>query len=315
MPRLPRWCERVGFGASRRPGRALAAGGRDARALRVGAMNTIGSLLSASGLPHGEAKLLLGFGLGLERPYIAAHPEAEVGESASVVAERLFARRRRGEPVAYITEAREFFGLMLRITPAVLIPRPETELLVERSLARLRGRRAPRVLELGTGSGALAIALAHACAEAEIWATDVSPEALALARENAARHGVRLRLLQSDWFDALAGERFDLVVSNPPYVASNDPHLQRGDVRFEPRRALVGGSDGTECIAIIARGARAHLVPGGWLLVEHGWDQGSDCERLLRELGYGDVSDSRDLAGNPRVCEGVFRFDPAKPSD
>jgi release factor glutamine methyltransferase len=239
---------------------------------------------------------------------MAAHAEAEVGASASVAVERLFARRRAGEPVAYITEAREFFGLLFRVTPAVLIPRPETELLVERSLARLSARRAPRVLDLGTGCGAVAIALAHARADAEIWATDLSAEALALAQENAARHGVRLRLLRSDWFDALAGERFDLIASNPPYVASSDPHLQQGDVRFEPRRALVGGSDGLECIRIISRGAHAHLVPGGWLLFEHGWDQGPDCERLLRGLDYAGVSDASDLAGHRRVCEG--RFDP-----
>lgn len=275
-------------------------------------MNTIGSLLSASGLPQGEAKILLGFGLGLERAYIAAHTEAEVDASAGVAVDRLFARRRSGEPLAYITEAREFFGLMLRVTPAVLIPRPETELLVERSLARLRARSAPRVLELGTGCGAVAIALAHARADADIWATDLSPEALVLAQENAARHGVRLRLLQSDWFDALAGERFELIASNPPYVASSDPHLRQGDVRFEPRRALVGGSDGLEGIRIISRGARTHLVPGGWLLFEHGWDQGPDCERLLRELGYADVSDASDLAGHGRVCEGGF--DPSRAS-
>ncbi|MBI4293917.1 MAG: peptide chain release factor N(5)-glutamine methyltransferase [Betaproteobacteria bacterium] len=271
-------------------------------------MKTIGSLLCASGLPPAEAKLLLGFALGLERAYIAAHTEAEVGASDGVAVERLFARRRTGEPVAYITEAREFFGLVFRVTPAVLIPRPETELLVERSLACLSARTAPRVLELGTGCGAAAIALAHARADAEIWATDLSPEALALAQENAARHGVRLRLLQSDWFEALAGERFDLIVSNPPYVASSDRHLRQGDVRFEPRRALVGGGDGLECIRIISRGARMHLIPGGRLIFEHGWDQGPDCERLLRELNYADVSDARDLAGHRRVCEG--RFDP-----
>lgn len=275
-------------------------------------MKTIGSLLSASGLPRGEANLLLGFALGLERAYIAAHPEAKVDQSNGVAVERLFARRRNGEPVAYITETREFFGLMLRVTPAVLIPRPETELLVERSLAHLAGRAAPRVLELGTGSGAVAIALAHVRADAEIWASDISPAALALAQENAARHGVRLHLLQSDWFDSLAGERFELIVSNPPYVAWNDPHLQQGDVRFEPRRALMGGRDGLQCIRTIVQGARAHLIPGGWLLFEHGWDQGPDCERLLRELGYADVTDSSDLAGHRRVCEGGF--DPSRAS-
>ena len=265
---------------------------------------TIGSLLSASGLPQAEAKILLGFALGLERSYIAAHPEAEVAENFAAAVRSLYARRREGEPIAYLLGEREFFGLMLRVTPDVLIPRPETELLVERSLARLANRVAPRVLDLGTGSGAAAIALAYARADAEVWAADISPAALAVAQENAARHGVRLRLVQSDWFGSLELERFDFILSNPPYVASADPHLAEGDVRFEPRHALAGGGDGLDCIRQIARGARDHLVSDGWLVFEHGWNQGARCEQLLRELGYTEVADTGDLSGHPRVCEG-----------
>ncbi len=275
-------------------------------------MNTIGSLVSASGLPALEARILAGFALGLERSYVLSHPEAEVDEEDTAALERLFARRRQGEPIAYLVGSREFFGLELRVTPEVLIPRPETELLVERALLRLAGLKAPRVLELGTGSGAAAIALAKNRPDAEIWATDISPAALSLAEENAAHHGVRLRLLCSHWFEALAGERFHLVAANPPYVAEGDPHLKQGDVRFEPERALLGGADGMACIRRIAAEAREHLHSGGWLLFEHGYDQGERCERLLRECGYVQVADHRDLAGNARVCEGSFDRDPGR---
>jgi release factor glutamine methyltransferase len=211
--------------------------------------------------------------------------------------------------VAYLIGEREFCGLMLRVTPEVLIPRPETELLVERALARLDGRTAPRVLELGTGSGAIAIALACRHRDAQVWATDISAAAIAVAKANAARHGVKIELRRGDWFDALdavakPGARFDLVISNPPYVAAGDPHLQHGDLRFEPRHALVGGNDGLDCIRHIARAARTHLTDGGWLMFEHGWNQGEACAGLMRELAYAEVIDVPDLAGHPRVCEG-----------
>ncbi|HMG59831.1 MAG TPA: peptide chain release factor N(5)-glutamine methyltransferase [Burkholderiales bacterium] len=266
---------------------------------------TIGGLLRESGLPRLEAELLLCSVLGCERVRLIARAEEAVDSSRARSAHARFARRRAGEPVSYITGWREFYGLALRVTPEVLIPRPETERLVELALERLP---APaRVLELGTGSGAIAIALATERPGLGIVATDVSEAALALARRNARDHGVEIAFVLSDWLDALGPEQFDLIVSNPPYVAAGDAHLERGDVRFEPRLALVGGGDGLACIREIAVRAQNRLRPGGWLLMEHGYDQGDRCVKLLSALGYAAVTDFHDLAGWPRACAGVWR--------
>ena len=263
---------------------------------------TIGCLLRESGLPRLEAELLLCSVLGCERVRLIARAEEAVESSRARSAHARFARRRAGEPVSYITGWREFYGLALRVTPEVLIPRPETERLVELALERLPAL--ARVLELGTGSGAIAIALATERPGLGIVATDVSKAALALARRNARDHGVEIAFVLSDWFDALGPEQFDLIVANPPYVAAGDAHLERGDVRFEPRLALVGGEDGLDCIRKIAADARTRLRVGGWLLLEHGYDQKDRCVELLLELGYADVGDFQDLAGWPRVCAG-----------
>jgi len=266
---------------------------------------TIGGLLRESGLPRLEAELLLCSVLGCERVRLVARAEEAVDSSRARSAHARFARRRAGEPVSYITGWREFYGLALRVTPEVLIPRPETERVVELALERLP---APaRVLELGTGSGAIAIALATERPGLGIVATDVSEAALALARRNARDHGAEIVFIHSDWFDALGPEPFDLIASNPPYVAAGDAHLERGDVRFEPRLALVGGEDGLACIREIAAGAQNRLRPGGWLLMEHGYDQGDRCVELLGALGYAAVTDFHDLAGWPRACAGVWR--------
>ena len=269
-------------------------------------MNTVAGLLAGSGLPRTEASRLAAFVLGRGRAFIAAHPEFEIEADTAGALADLFARRRAGEPLAYVTGEREFYGLSLRVGPEVLIPRPETELLVERALVSIAARAAPRILELGTGSGAIAIALALARKDADVLATDISPAALAIARENVRRHGARVRLMESDWFSApgLEDERFDLVVSNPPYVPEADPHLLLGDVRFEPRRALVGGREGLDCIRRIAGAAPAHLLAAGRLMFEHGWDQGAACVAMLNDLGYEEVIDTSDLAGHPRICEG-----------
>ncbi len=269
-------------------------------------MVSIGSLIATSRLPAAEARLLVAFVLGVGRAHVAAHAEEDVDRDAAHAIEALFARRRAGEPIAYLTQEREFFGLSLRVGPAVLIPRPETELVVEQALAAIAGRASPRVLDLGTGSGAIAVAIAHARPDAEVWASDTSAAALDIARENAARHSVRVRFVGGEWFGALGGERFDLIAANPPYVAHGDPHLREGDLPFEPEAALLGGPDGMQCLRHIAITARAHLFPGGWLVVEHGHDQGECCRELLVENGYGDVEDLRDLAGLPRVCKGKF---------
>ena len=268
---------------------------------------TIGGLLRESGLPRLDAELLLCSVLGCERVRLIARAEEAVDSSRARSAHARFARRRAGEPVSYITGWREFYGLALRVTPEVLIPRPETECLVELALDRLPSGAPGRVLELGTGSGAIAIALARERPGLAIVATDVSEAALALARRNARDHGAEIDFVLSDWFDALAPGQFDLIVSNPPYVQAGDIHLERGDLRFEPRLALVGGEDGLAGIREIATGAQNRLRPDGSLLMEHGYDQGGRCAELLSALGYAGVADFRDLAGLPRVCAGVWR--------
>ena len=268
---------------------------------------TVGGLLRECGLPRLEAELLLCSILGCERVWLIAHAEEAIDSSRARSAQAWFARRHAGEPVSYITGWREFYGLALRMTPEVLIPRPETEGLVELALDRLPLGAPARVLELGTGSGAIAIALASERPGLGIVATDVSEAALALARRNARDHGAEIDFILSDWFDALGPEQFDLIVSNPPYVAAGDAHLEQGDVRFEPRLSLVGGGDGLACIRKIAERAQNRLRPGGGLLLEHGYDQGDRCVELLSSLGYAEVADFHDLAGWPRTCAGVWR--------
>jgi len=254
--------------------------------------------------------MLLAHALLVERAWIIAHGADSVSDAQAQAVEALFARRRAGEPIAYLTGEREFYGLSLHVTPSVLIPRPETELVVEQALTLIAGRRTPKVLDLGTGSGAIAVAIARARRDAQVCASDASAKALAVASRNASRHAVAVRLVQGDWFVALAEERFEVIASNPPYVAQGDPYLKEGDVRFEPQAALLGGADGMDCIRTIAAGARAHLAPGGWLVLEHGYDQGPACVRLLVGLGYTGVVDTQDLSGLPRVCKGQFDAPP-----
>jgi release factor glutamine methyltransferase len=259
-------------------------------------------VLRESGLPRREAGLLLCSVLGCELQHLIVHGDKALDSAKLCRARDVFARRRAGEPIAYITGQREFYGIVLKITPEVLIPRPETELLVELTLERA----APgaRVLDLGTGSGAIAVALACERPDLAIVAADVSEAALAVARRNVSEQGAAVEVVRSDWFETLAPRRFDLIVSNPPYVAEKDAHLDQGDVRFEPRLALLGGKVGLDCIRKITAHARDCLRPGGWLLVEHGYDQGDRCAELFRGSGYGDVKTVKDLAGLPRVCVG-----------
>jgi release factor glutamine methyltransferase len=274
--------------------------------IAVEARVTIEGLLREAALPRPEAEILLKTALACDRIHLIAHAEDAVDPAKARVARTWFARRRSGEPVAYITGWREFYGLPLRVTSDVLIPRPETERLVDLALERLPVGRTARVLDLGTGSGAIAIALATLRQGLKVVATDVSGAALAVARRNAREHGVAVDFVRSDWLESLGREPFDFVVSNPPYVAAADPHLEQGGLPFEPRIALVGGDDGLRCIREIAAGARDRLGRGGWLLLEHGYDQGERCVELLRELGYAGVTDFRDLAGLPRVCLGTW---------
>jgi release factor glutamine methyltransferase len=270
-------------------------------------VSTVASVLSASGLPALEARVLLCHALGVKRAWLAAHDRDALADDAIGKAHSLFARRRTGEPVAYITGEREFYGRRFAVSPVVLIPRPETELLVETALEHLS--HGCSALDLGTGSGAVAITLVLERPGVHVAACDISEEALTIARANGAALSARVEWLLSDWFSVLGDRRFDVVVSNPPYIASADRHLQEGDLRFEPRPALEAGPTGLEAIERIAADARRHLRPGGWLAFEHGYDQGEACAALLSRLGYSDVEDRRDLAGQPRVS--VARFDPS----
>ncbi len=268
----------------------------------------IEQLLREAGINPREARLLLAHASGLTPAILAAFPERMVGEGATAAFRAHAARRRAGEPVAYILGSREFYGREFSVTPEVLIPRPETELLVELALARVKDAAAPaRVLDLGTGSGVVAVTLA--CEAPQTWVTgvDQSAAALAVASANAARlaPAAAIEFVQSDWFAALGETRYGLIVGNPPYVAEGDIHLSQGDLRFEPRAALSSGAEGLDAIAQIAAQAPRHLDPGAWLLLEHGYDQGAPCRRLLVAAGLEDVITWRDLAGLERVSGGM----------
>ncbi len=252
-----------------------------------------------------EAELLAEFALGADRAWLFAHAEDPVADAARDRFLDLLARRAGGEPLAYILGHVGFWTLDLEVTPDTLIPRPETELLVEAALARLPEGTAPRVADLGTGSGAIALALASERPQARVLATDASAAALDVARRNAARNEIgNVAFRQGDWLEPLAGERFDLIASNPPYVALGDPHLAQGDLRFEPDAALASGADGLDALRTIARDAPAHLLPGGWLLLEHGLDQGEAVRGLLRDAGFHRIETLRDLEDRERVTLG-----------
>ena len=252
-----------------------------------------------------DATVIMAEVLGVNRAWIAANPMRILTESEDARLDMLAAQRALGRPVAYLLQRREFYGRDFAVNDDVLIPRPETETLVEAALARLTPR--ATALDLGTGSGAIAVTLACQRPEMRVVATDVSDKALALARSNAARHGCadRIEFLQGSWYAPVAARRFDVVVSNPPYVAAADPHLARGDLRFEPPGALTDGSaDGLDSIRAIVAGAGAHLLPGGWLLFEHGYDQADAAGRLLEAAGFEARIALSDLAGIPRVAGG-----------
>lgn len=252
-----------------------------------------------------EAQYLLQQVLGKPRAWLLAHPEAELVAEQQAAYAALLQRRLQGEPIAYILGEREFYGLKFKVTPATLIPRPETELLVELALQRIPQGRPCRVLDLGAGSGAIALSIAHHRPKAKVAALDASVEALQVARENAVRLGIRnADFLQGDWYAPLEGQRFDLIVSNPPYIAAGDDHLEQGDLRFEPVSALASGQDGLDDIRRIVAGAGAHLEPGGWLLMEHGYDQAAAVRELLRSAGWVEIFSERDLAGIERVSGG-----------
>jgi release factor glutamine methyltransferase len=269
-------------------------------------------LAAALGLSWNEARLelrvILGHVLGEDRAWLIANEQLRLSADALREYEQLLARRRAGEPIAYLTGAREFYGRNFRVDPEVLIPRPESELLIDTAKSLMTQSRNPDILDLGTGSGCLAITLALEIPGSRVTAVDISPASLSLARENATALGAAVNWKLGSWFSGLRDERFDMIVSNPPYVAESDPHLQEGDVRFEPRGALVSGFSGLDDIEDIILQSVAHLLPGGWLLLEHGWDQAERVRDLFREQAYEAVDTMRDLSGIERLTLGKCRI-------
>lgn len=273
---------------------------------------TIAQALSEAqrvGLARLDAQWLLGHVLGQGRSWLLAHDEQGLSATQDQAFQALCDRRLAGEPFAYLVGECEFHGLRLAVTPAVLIPRPDTEILVDWALALLQGdlagRAVPAVIDLGTGSGAVALAIADAWPAARVTAVDLSTDALAVARANGHRLGLAPRWRLGDWWQAVGAERFDLVLSNPPYIDAADPHL--ADLRCEPVLALSPGPDGLAAIRRILAGAPGHLTDGGWLLFEHGWDQSHSVQALMRQAGFTDVQSRLDLGGHVRCTGGRWR--------
>ena len=252
-----------------------------------------------------ESELLLAQALDKSRTFLATWPETILTAPQERLFKQLVTRRQHGEPIAYILERREFWDITLRVTPATLIPRPETELLVETALQQIPNTADWNILDLGTGSGAIALAIAKHRPSCQVTATDASEEALTVAQENAARLGLTNVIFHcGNWFAGLAGQRFEVIASNPPYVAADDPHLKQGDLRFEPSTALSAGPDGLEDIRRIIENSPRYLTSGGWLMLEHGYDQGDRIRRLLTSRGFTHVSGQEDLAGIQRLSYG-----------
>ena len=256
-----------------------------------------------------DARILLSHALQTSKEYLAAHPDRPLTADEAGRFRALVGRRVEGEPIAYLIGTREFYGRPFEVTPTTLIPRPETELLVELALERIAIDRPADILDLGTGSGAIAITLVCERPSARVSAIDASKAALDVASGNARRligtqWASRLTLLQGDWYMPVAGRRFHLIVANPPYVAAGDPHLAEGDLRFEPAEALTPGGDGLHALSAIAAGASSHLHPGGWLICEHGYDQAEHVRALFVAQGLTQIATAPDLAGIPRATLG-----------
>jgi release factor glutamine methyltransferase len=268
-------------------------------------MTTIRDVIAASPLPRLESRMLLAHALNLahnDHAWLIAHDRDTLSDAAATRFASLVARRVDGEPIAYLIGGREFYGREFRCTPAALIPRPETELLVDQALLQMPAGAPFRVLDVGTGTGCVAITMALERPGATVTAIDISTTALALAHENAQRLGASVGFIESSWFTDLRPEaQFDLILSNPPYIAPGDAHLSQGDLRFEPAVALADAVDGLESYRQLAQGANKHLRPGGMLIVEHGFDQGETVPALFRTAGFDEVTMHRDLADQPRI--------------
>jgi release factor glutamine methyltransferase len=270
---------------------------------------TVAEVMAAArdlGLERLDAQLLLAHHLGRDRAWLLAHDGDALTPDVLVRFDADVRRRADGVPLAYLTGQREFHGLQLQVGPAVLDPRPDTETLVDWALELLpsTSEAHPTVVDLGTGSGAVALAIAHRCPAARVTATDLSPDALAVAGANARRLGLAIELAAGPWWSAVAGQRFSMAVSNPPYIAGDDPHLPA--LRHEPLMALTPGGDGLDAIRAIVADAPQALLPGAWLLLEHGWDQAAAVRSLLQAAGFDDVQSRDDLAGHAR-CSGGRR--------
>ncbi len=271
------------------------------------ANHTVFALLGVArrGIDAADAELLLAHALGQGRNWLFAHADDSVPADVTARFESLVQRRIAGEPVAYLTGCQGFWTLDMEVTPATLIPRPETELLVELALARIHANAAVLVADLGTGSGAIALSIAKERPRTQVIATDASDDALDVARRNAERNGIEnCQFRAGNWYAPLAGECFALIASNPPYIADGDAHLAQGDLRFEPSMALSSGVDGLGAIRTIVAAAGEHLFPGGWLLLEHGWDQGDAVRKLLLDASFVDVETVQDLEQRDRVSLG-----------
>lgn len=258
----------------------------------------------ALGVERLDALMLLADTLSCARTWLLAHDDAELGTEQSARLRTRLARRASGEPLAYLLGEKEFHGLMIKVDSNVLVPRPDTEVLVDWALELLDGAPAQNVVDLGTGSGAIALAVKHAQPIATVTATDLSPAALGVARANARRLALDVEFTEGSWWQAVPQRRFHLVLSNPPYIAASDEHLTA--LGHEPVLALTPGGDGLDALCCIVAGATAHLEPGGWLLLEHGFDQGDAVQALLREHGFVGIQTRRDLAGQPR-CSGAHQ--------
>ncbi|OAT32797.1 methylase [Buttiauxella brennerae ATCC 51605] len=262
--------------------------------------------LQESESPRRDAEILLGFVTEKARTFILAFGETELTAQQQQQLDVLLARRVKGEPVAHLVGEREFWSLPLRVSPVTLIPRPDTECLVEQALARMPAS-ACSVLDLGTGTGAVALAIASERPDCDVTALDLIPEAVELARDNASRLGItNVKVLQSNWFSGLNTERFAVIVSNPPYIDGEDPHLSQGDVRFEPRSALVADNQGLADLLVLVESSRNFLEPGGWLLLEHGWLQAAQVRELFTQAGYTEIQSCQDYGGNDRLTLGRF---------
>lgn len=273
-----------------------------------GAPGTVAEALRHCGIEPMDARLLLQHVRGVSHAQLMAHADRALDEAQRIRFGQLVQRRAQGEPIAYLLGWREFYGRRFEVGPAVLIPRPETELLVDLALERIDPGKAAQVLDLGTGSGNIALTLALERPDCTVTAVDASTAALAIAKRNGAALGAtRVEWLTGDWFALLADRCFDLIVSNPPYVAEHDPHLREGDLRFEPPTALRAGADGLAAIRRIVADAPGHLRPGGWLLFEHGHDQAPGSRQLLADAGLVDLVTERDLAGMARVSGGKWK--------